>query len=38
MAKYNGLEETMFSVLTLGVHFSLIGLSNTIMVIFFYLV
>ena len=35
MVKYNGWEETISSVLILAVHFSLIGLSNTIMVVYF---
>ena len=32
MAKHNGWKETIFSVLIPGENFSLIGLSNTIMV------
>ena len=35
MAGHNGWEETIFSVLILIEHFSLIGLSNTNMVVFF---
>ena len=35
MAKHNGWDEILFSVLTLGENFLLIGLSNAIMVVFF---
>ena len=35
MVEHNGWEETIFSVLILGETFSLIGLSNTIMVVSF---
>ena len=35
MVKHNGWEETIFSVLILGENFSLVGLSNAIMVAYF---
>ena len=35
MAEHNALNETIFSVLILGEKLSLIGLSNTVMVVFF---
>ena len=35
MAKHNGWEETIFSVLILGENFSLFVLSNNVMIAFF---
>ena len=36
MAKLNGWKETIFSVLIFGALFLLTGLSNAIMVVFFF--